>query len=250
MITNTNIKKICNYSEDTKNPYIPSITISYMDMITEDEDAQLRELKRVNRDLAIDIILDEKDESEWENRVNLPNIGFQGYTLNTISSKIFTINTRAQKFTSFENLEYEVFNKLENLTKNPPTSKLLSNNSLNLNIPSNINLVEFRRKVLTKIISCTNLITMESYKGTANTVIVGINITQYVDNYDLINIPTLLGMNMIVTPYIDPHKIIVMRCENKPGVGLNVIFRPNESVYYMVETPKSWEKTMKWFWIK
>jgi len=64
----TNIEKICNYTEDTKTTYLPSISLSYIDMITEDEDVRLRELKRENRELAIDIILDEKDEIEWENR--------------------------------------------------------------------------------------------------------------------------------------------------------------------------------------
>jgi hypothetical protein len=131
----TNIEKICNYTEDTKNPYQPAISLTYIDMITEDEDIQLRELKRENRELAIDIILDEKDESEWENRNNLPNTGFGSYP--TISPKLFTVNTRAQKFTSLKDLEYEVFNKLESLTKNVPTSiAKLPGNTLNLTIPT------------------------------------------------------------------------------------------------------------------
>jgi hypothetical protein len=251
----TNIEKICNYSEDTKNPYQPSISISYIDMITEDEDAQLRELKRENRELAIDIILDEKDESEWENRNNLPNTGFSsGYT-STISPKIFTVNTRAQKFTSFKDLECEVFNKLEILTKNVPSSiAKLAGNTLNLNIPTDNDSEAFRRRVLTKITMCSNFIAMESGKGIANTVIVGRNAIQYVQSYEQIidnnNTSILGGMNLIVSNYIDPDKVIVMRCENTPGVGLNVIFKPNDLVYYMVETPQSWEKTIKWFWIK
>ena len=40
----------------------------YMDMISEDDEEYMRELKQQNRDLAIDILLDEKDESEWDNR--------------------------------------------------------------------------------------------------------------------------------------------------------------------------------------
>jgi hypothetical protein len=249
----TNIKKICNFSEDTKNPYQPSISLSYMDMITEDEDAQLRELKRKNRELAIDIILDEKDEIEWENRNNLPNTGFgSGYT-STISPKLFTVNTIAQKFTSFEDLEYEVFNKLETLTKNTPTSiAKLPGNTLNLTIPTYNSLdsfESFKRRVLTKITMCSNFIAMESGKGIANTVIVGTNVLQYIEGYEKMG-SILGGMNLIVTPYIDKDKIIVMRTENTAGVGLNVILKPNDSMYYMVETPQSWEKTMKWFWIK
>jgi hypothetical protein len=246
------IEKICNYSEDTKNPYQPAISLSYIDMITEDEDIQLRELKRENRELAIDIILDEKDESEWENRNNLPNTGFGTYP--TISPKIFTVNTRAQKFTSFEDLEYEVFTKLETLTKNVPTSiAKLPGNTLNLTIPTDNDSEAFRRRVLTKITMCSNFIAMESGKGIANTIIVGRNAIQYVQSYEQIidnNTSILGGMNLIVSHYIDPDKVIVMRCEDTPGVGLNVIFKPNDLVYYMVETPQSWEKTMKWFWIK
>ena len=245
------IKKICNYSEDTKNPYNTSISLSYIDMISKDEDAHHRELKRMNRDLVIDIILDEKNEIEWENRNLLPNTEFD-----SVCKKIFSVNTRAQKIKSFEDLEYEVFNKLENLTKNSPTSKTLLNNTLNItlnNDPEHFRQYGIdieRRRVLTKIRMCSNIITMESLNGQANTVIVGTDALKYVENYDLISTPILLGMNMIVTPYIDKDKIIVMKTENKTGIGLNVIFRPNESVYYMVETPQSWEKTMKWFWIK
>ncbi len=250
----TNIEKICNYSEDTKYPYQPTISISYIDMITENEEEQLRELKRENRELAIDILLNEKDESEWENRANLPIFGFEGYTLNTISPKMFTVNTRAQKFTSFKDLEYEVFNKLEILTKNTPTSiSKLPGNSLNLSIPTDNDLLAFQRRVITKITMCGNLIAMESGKGTANTIIIGTNAIQYVESYcQVIDDSTSIlgGMNLIVTPYIDPDKVIVMRCEKTPGVGLNVILKPNDLVYYMVETPQSWEKTIKWFWIK
>jgi hypothetical protein len=250
----TNIEKICNYTEDTKNPYLPSISLSYIDMITEDEDAKLRELKRENRELVIDIILDDKDESEWENRNNLPNTGFGSGYMSTISPKIFTVNTRAQKFTSFKDLEQEVFNKLESLTKNVPTSiAKLAGNTLNLTIPTDNDSEAFRRRVLTKITMCSNFIAMESTKGIANTVIVGRNAIQYVQSYEQIidnNTSILGGMNLIVSHYIDPDKIIVMRTENTAGVGLNVILKPNDLVYYMVETPQSWEKTMKWFWIK
>ena len=254
-MTISNIEKICNYSEDTKNTYQPSISLSYIDMITEDEDVKLRELKRENRELAIDIILDDKDESEWENRNNLPNTGFGSYP--SISPKLFTVNTRSQKFTSFKDLEYEVFNKLENLTKNVPSSiAKLAGNTLNLTIPTDNNLdtfESFKRRVLTKITMCSNFVAMESGKGIANTVIVGTSAIQYIQSYEKITIDNtsiLGGMNLIVSHYIDPDKVIVMRCENTPGVGLNVILKPNDLVYYMVETPQSWEKTIKWFWIK
>ena len=240
----TSLDKICNYSVDTKTTYQPTIAISYIDRITEDEDIMLREVKRINRELAIDIILDNKDESEWGNRSNLPN---GEYT--TTKTSFFSVNTRAQKFTSFKDLEYDVFNKLENLTKDQPS---FIKYNLNLTLPNDNDLDAFRKRVLTKISMCSHLIASNSYKGGGDTIIVGKNVIQYIQSYEEIidNTSIFCGMNLIVTPYIDPDKIIVIRCENIPGVGLNVIVKPNDSVFYMVETPQSWEKVIKWFWIK
>lgn len=246
----TNIKKICNYTEDNK-PYQPTISLAYMDFLTENEDEMQRELKRQNRDLAIDILLDEKDESEWENRNNLPQ--FDGVFTTVMSPKLFSVNTIAKNFTSFENLEYEVFTKLENLTKNQPTSNNSMLNSLNINITnlnSTYDFVALQRRVVSKIMACKNIITMESRKGSANTIIVGINVAKYIEIRDMNINNMFIGLDIVVSPYIDKDKIIVMRVEDNISIGLNVILKPNDDKYYMVETPQSWEKTMKWFWVK
>jgi hypothetical protein len=249
----TNIEKICNYTEDTKTPYQPTITLSYIDMVTEDEDAHQREIKRQNRELAIDIILDEKDESEWENRNNNIVFGFDsGYT-STISPKIFTVNTIAKNFTSFKDLEYDVFTKLESLTKNKPVSNNSMVNTLDINISNISSSYDFealQRRVVSKIMACTNIVAMENRKGPANTIIVGINVAKYIETRDMNISNMFVGLDIVITPYIDKDKIIVMRVENSIGTGLNVIVKPNDNKYYMVETPQSWEKNMKWFWIK
>lgn len=93
---------------------------------------------------------------------------------------------------------------------------------------------------------CSNLIAVDSGKGMANTVIIGTNIMEYLNSQLLIN----FGIDLIVSSFIDPDKIIVMRIDKNIGVGLNVVFKPNDNVYYLVETPKSWEKVIKWFYIK
>ena len=253
----TNIEKICNYTEDTKNPYQPTIALSYIDMVTENEDAYQREIKRQNRELAIDIILDEKDESEWENRNNIETGFNSDYTSTTISPKLFTVNTIAKNFTSFQDLEYEVLTKLESLTKNKPGSGLMKNNSMvntldiNIsNISSSYDFEALQRRVVSKIMACTNLVAMESRKGTANTIIVGIDVAKYIETRDMNISNMFVGLDVVITPYIDKDKIIVMKVEKTVGTGLNVIVKPNDNKYYMVETPQSWEKTMKWFWIK
>jgi len=250
----TNIEKICNYTEDTKNPYLPTISLSYIDMVTENEDAYQREIKRQNRELAIDIILDEKDESEWENRNNIETRFNSDYT-STISPKLLSVNTIAKNFTSFEDLEYEVLTKLESLTKNKPVSNNSMVNTLALditisNISSSYDFEALQRRVVSKIMACKNLVAMESKKGMANTIIVGIDVAKYIETRDMNISNIFVGLDVVITPYIDKDKIIVMKVEKTIGTGLNVIVKPNDNKYYMVETPQSWEKTMKWFWIK
>lgn len=110
-----NIERICNYTEDN-TLYQPVVSLSYIDMVNEDDDMYYREVKKNNRDLAIDILLNEKDESEWENRDSIPTLAKKG-SISTMSMQLFSVTTRALQFTGYKDLEIEIFNKLEILTK-------------------------------------------------------------------------------------------------------------------------------------
>lgn len=230
------IKKICNYKESTK-PSQPSAVLHYMDFVTEDDDAYNRELKRSNRELVIDITLGEKDESEWENRQPIEII--EDNYISTIGPKIMTVNVRASKFTGEKNLELEILLYLENLTKNTPINK---NGMGSFDVKyDNTQPIEYnQRRIITKIVSLSNLIAMESRIGPGNTIIIGGNI-----NIDCVT----SGFSVVKSSVIDPNKIIVIKNSTDIGPGLNVMNNINDGTYFMIET-QNWQKLIKWFWVK
>ena len=100
------LKLITSFEEELNKPSLPQSQIMYMEMISEDDEEYMREVKARNRDLAIDILLDDKDEYEWENRHILPerkdvyNTGSQ--YMGVISPKIMSMNVTGKKFISYE----------------------------------------------------------------------------------------------------------------------------------------------------
>ena len=126
-ITRDDLEKVCNYTECS----IPSSSqgsIAYIDMVEEPNDEYKRELKRKNRELAIDAVLDNKVD-EFKNRESfldpLENEGF----MSTISAKVMSVNATASKFTDNNQLFDDIINKLDSLTSKP------------MNIPQSLNLI-------------------------------------------------------------------------------------------------------------
>ena len=80
-ITRDDLEKVCNYSENSK-PSLPQGIIAYIDMVEDGpSDEYLRELKRKNRELAIDAVLDNKIE-EFKNRESfLDPLDNEGYVV-------------------------------------------------------------------------------------------------------------------------------------------------------------------------
>jgi hypothetical protein len=60
MTPSDKLKVITNFSEKEVN--IPQISVTYVDMISSDDDEYLREVKQKNRELVVDAILDNKVE--------------------------------------------------------------------------------------------------------------------------------------------------------------------------------------------
>ena len=87
IITRDDLEKVCNYSENSK-PSLPQGIIHYIDMVEDGpNDEYLRELKRKNRELAIEAVLDNKVE-EFKNRESfLDPLDNEGY-MSTISAKV------------------------------------------------------------------------------------------------------------------------------------------------------------------
>jgi hypothetical protein len=257
IITRDDLEKVCNYTENSK-PSLPKGIIAYLDMVEEPNDEYKRELKRKNRELAIDAVLDNKVD-EFKNRESfldpLENEGF----MSTISAKVMSVNATASKFIDNNQLFSEIILKLESLTLKPMNIP----QSLNLIIQNNPSLTHSEnemansRKLMSKITMLSNLIAKTSRRGPANSMIVGLEAYKYIllsnsnsitlTNDNKIVTGNMMGINIIPSPYIKPNKIIMMKTDKQSGGGLNVVRNVNDSTYFMVETPNSWDKSIHWF---
>ena len=254
MITSKDLEKVCNYVESTKSS-LPQVVMTFMDWVEEPNEAYQRELKRKNRELAIEAVLDNKVE-EFKNRDSFLNpLDNEGY-MSTISPKINSINVQGKTYLDLFDIYNHVMVTLESLTSKPMTIP----QNLNVSIQKNSNLTDYEnesstsRKVMTRIMMTSNLISSTSRTGPANTIIVGLGAYKYfmisngmiMTNNDGIVTGEINGMNVIPSPYIKSNKIIMMRNVQKTENGLNVINCPNDMRYFLKETP-NWDKIINWF---
>ena len=254
MITSKDLEKVCNYVESTK-PSLPKSVITFMDFEESTTEEYQRELKRKNRELAIEAVLDNKVE-EFKNRdLFLNPLDNEGY-MSTISPKINSINVQGKTYLDLFDIYNDVMVTLESLTSKPMTIP----QNLNVSIQKNSNLTDYEnesstsRKVMTRIMMTSNLISSTSRTGPANTIIVGLGAYKYfmisngmiMTNNDGIVTGEINGMNVIPSPYIKSNKIIMMRNVQKTENGLNVINSPNDMRYFLKETP-NWDKIINWF---
>jgi hypothetical protein len=254
MITSKDLEKICNYVESTR-PSLPQAQMTFMDWIEEPNEEYKRELKRKNRELAIDAIVDGKVE-EFKNREPFSNpLDNEGY-MATISPKLNSINVQGKTYLDLFDIYNDVMMTLESLTSKP----MIVPQNLNVFIQKDPNLTDYEnesstsRKVITKIMMTRNLISSTSRTGPANTIIVGLDAYKYLmisngmmmTNNDGVVTGNINGMNVIPTPYIKSNKIIMMRNVQKTENGLNVINCSNDMRYFLKETP-NWDKIINWF---
>jgi hypothetical protein len=253
-ISSKDLEKICNYVESTR-PSLPQAQMTFMDWIEEPNEEYKRELKRKNRELAIDAIVDGKVE-EFKNREPFSNpLDNEGY-MATISPKLNSINVQGKTYLDLFDIYNDVMMTLESLTSKP----MIVPQNLNVFIQKDPNLTDYEnesstsRKVITKIMMTRNLISSTSRTGPANTIIVGLDAYKYLmisngmmmTNNDGVVTGNINGMNVIPTPYIKSNKIIMMRNVQKTENGLNVINCSNDMRYFLKETP-NWDKIINWF---
>ena len=253
MITSNDLKSICNYVESTK-PSLPQIVMTFMDWEEVQNDEYQRELKRKNRELAIDAIVDNKVE-EFKNREAFNNpLDNEGYMM-TISPKLHSINVQGKTYLDLTDIFTDVMNTLESLTSSPMNIP----QNLNIHIQKDPNLTDYEnesatsRRVITRMTMVNNLIATTGRTGPANTAIVGLDVYKYlmisngiIMNSNGIVSGNIMGINIIPSPYIKSNKIIMMRNVQKTENGLNVINCPNDMRYFLKETP-NWNKIINWF---
>ena len=252
-ISSKDLEKICNYVESTK-PSLPQVQMTFMDWVEEPNEEYQRELKRKNRELAIDAIVDDKVE-EFKNRDSFLNpLDNEGHRM-TITPKLNSINVQGKTYLDLFDIYNDVMMTLESLT----SKSMNIPQNLNVSIQKDPNLTDYEnesstsRKVITRVMMTSNLISSTGRTGPANTIIVGLEAYKYLlisnammSNNDGVISGNINGMNVIPSPYIKSNKIIMMRNVQKTENGLNVINCPNDMRYFLKETP-NWDKIINWF---
>jgi hypothetical protein len=254
IISVKDLEKICNYVESTK-PSLPQAQMTFIDFEEGTTEEYQRELKRKNRELAIDAIVDGKVE-EFKNREPFSNpLDNESHRM-TITPKLNSINVQGKTYLDLGDIFIDVMNTLESLT----SKQMNIPQNLNVSIQKDSNLTDsenemaLSRKIVTRIMMTSNLISSTARTGPANTIIVGLDAYKYLilsngmmmSNMDGIVSGLINGMNVIPTPYIKSNKIIMMRNVQKTENGLNVINCPNDMRYFLKETP-NWDKIINWF---
>ena len=247
MTTKSDLELICNYTENSKNT-----------KVTEDDERYNLEIKRKNRDLAIDAILEDKVEEYLKNKSEGPfiNPGEETY-IGSISPKLKSINMPSFNYIDMDDIWNSIIHKLETLTSSPMVSKFQFQPNITLTNDPNFTTSENNdinsRRILTRITMLSNKIASESYMGPANTIICGLSTINYIVNNPMFMTNSkgkskgyINGLNVVVSDKISNNKIIVMRTSTKPESGLNVVNNINFT-YFMSETPGTWQRCINWF---
>jgi hypothetical protein len=243
MTPSDKLKLITNFSEIECNS--PQFSVTYINMISSDDEEYLRELKQKNRELAVDAILDDKVEEFEKHKESQPfdlsnqwnpqmNHGF-------ISPQIHKLNLNPKPYQSDDDIYKTVISFLDQNTKSQKSKSKGPNTSLDVQLTGDFD--QDRRRVITKIMMSSNIIAMDGRIGPATSVICGQNVYQY------INDEWMNGIKPILDLTIDPDKVIVCRSSNKDQNGLILVKDEKNKNFYFGQTAR-WDKQYCWFWVK
>ena len=249
MTISDKLKAICNYSEESKS-LPPSASISYMGFDTMTE-GQRREKKRKERNLKIDSLLGEEDESSYDSDSDSEYEIMEDISeIPTISPKIYSMTVSAKRIDEFA-AYHDIVCFLDkssqsrhhfpaNLDYSPVKNEELSEREQHE--------MNFRR-IVTKIMHASNFIASDGRMGPATAVIVGSENWHWFGEEN-IGINGFLGnIRVILDEKIDPKKIIVARGGRKDSAGILCTKCVPDSTFYIKETDR-WESQYVWFWIK
>ena len=249
------IKYLCNFSEKQHSGSVA--TISYLDYVYEDTLQDQLKAKAQNRELAIDIMTGEKEESAWNKRVDLPKIDES--TIPTMGLTIFSMRVQETPFTSYEDLHTDLINYMESFTQGSPVlnnvnATGISSFDLTLNNdPSKTDKENYeynQRRIVSKLVSCGNYIATTNRRGPGTTMLAHPEtISKYFDEDK--KLASAQTYTLIESELISKNKFIVLRADlsGTNEDGLFVIKSLDEDKYFMKETP-SFKNRIMWFYVK
>ena len=232
------ITKISNYTINNKCDKNQAC-FSYIDMVeVTSEDVKLESIRN-NRSISVDVLLDERPSEDLDQRYPIEGIYS---TMDTITPKIFSFNMTASIYKNPVDIENATFNLLNRLTSSSTNKDI----TIIGKSPS-----EIEKRILLMMQMCSENIIQESRMGRATTIILGKNVLSYLSDIDMITKIHFdpINFNILVSEKIDPNKIIVMRVDNKCGMGINLVNNPDKSIFYLKET-LDYHKVIKWFTVQ
>jgi hypothetical protein len=245
-MTPSDLKNICNYSD--KQMSLPKAQLMYVDMISSDDEEYQRKVKQQNRELVVDAILDDKVEELNIFRENQVTDVSQQYNstsqMGVISPKIMQINMTAQRFESYEKVWIQLVDFLNQNTQSP---KSLQHRNQSLDYKLIDEYETDYRKIISKILMCSNIIAMDGRIGPAKSILYGKKLIPYINN--AINQFGSNNINGLIAHYsdlVDDDKIIVCRANNIDQPGLIFIDNSTTGNYFFNQTP-NWNKQYCWF---
>jgi len=247
MMNINEIKNICNYSD--KQMSLPKSQLMYIDMISSEDEEYQRQIKRQNRELVVDAILDDKvDELNIFRQNKVVDVSSQyntSSTMGVVSPKIMQINMTSQRFESYDKVWNEVVDFLNKNTQNQKSKSNGSLPSLDITLQGEFE-VDYRR-IITKIQMCSNIIAMDGRIGTAKSILYGKKLIPYINN--AINQFGSNNINGLIAHYsdlVDDDKVIICRSNNIDQPGLLLIDNSQTGQYFFNQTP-NWHKQYCWF---
>ena len=238
-MTTSDLKKICNYSD--KQMSLPNAQLMYLDMISSDDEEYQRMVKRQNRELVVDAILDDKVEELnlfRENQVtDVSNQYNSTSQMGIIGPKIMQISLTAKRFESYEKTWNEVIDFLNQNTQSP---KIIQHRNQSLDYKLINEYETDYRKIIAKILMSSNIIAMDGRIGPGTSVIYGKNLLPYMSQFKDNNLTTYYSK------LIDDDKVIVCRGNNIDQPGLLLIDNSQGGHYFFNQTP-NWQKQYCWF---
>jgi hypothetical protein len=227
---------------------LPNAQLMYVDMISSDDEEYQRMFKRQNRELVVDAILDDKVEELNIFRENQVTDVSQQYNstsqMGVISPKIMQINMTAQRFESYEKVWIQLVDFLNQNTQSP---KSLQHRNQSLDYKLIDEYETDYRKIISKILMCSNIIAMDGRIGPAKSILYGKKLIPYINN--AINQFGSNNINGLIAHYsdlVDDDKIIVCRANNIDQPGLIFIDNSTTGNYFFNQTP-NWNKQYCWF---
>ena len=243
-----NLKLITNYKESKLDS--PSVDLFYIEFVDESDDKYIRELKAKRREVAIDVVLGEKKESELDEIKIHQQTNSIDNTFGMMAPSVHSVSSKVKNYTNCDQIYDDLLQFIDKETNSQKNIPGVGSN-IDLVFKKDINLTDYEnyeafcRKIMARLTICSNIIAVDGRIGTGTFVLVGKDNWHYFERIEDVNINPL-GLKIIYTDKIQGDKVIVGRFNNPDQSGISLFIDLENQKYSRFET-NLWKKQYCWF---